>query len=252
MFDIKVAREEMKKLHAEATGHHEKYSADAAAKPTEDEVKAQEARIARLEKYEADIEASEKLARFAFTREEPKDGFKVTAKAVPVQKTADHIAAELAAKPRESYNREEYSAGLSSWVRGDEREDYATITVTGNTAVVPSVVVSPITPIKYNCYRAAAEKLGFKPESYGNTAPAVVPVISSTSGGLIPEGTQNSQNDASPSIGNMTLTAHGYQSKTYWYSNEFINAQSFDVTSTTLPDFKAHGNTALPPQYPPH
>ncbi|HWE95749.1 MAG TPA: phage major capsid protein [Tepidisphaeraceae bacterium] len=234
MFDIKTAREEMKKLHDEATAHVEKYSA-ADAQPTDEDTKAQDARFARLEKLRSDIEASEKLARFAFTKEEPKDGSKVTAKAVPVQKTPDHIAAELASKPRDSYSRDEYASGLSSWVRGDEREDYATITVSGNSAIVPQVVTSPITPIKYNCYRAAAEKLGFKPESYGNTAPAVSPVISSTSGGAIPEGTQNTQNDANPSIGNITLAAHGYQSKTYWYSNEMINAQSFDVTTSTLP-----------------
>jgi HK97 family phage major capsid protein len=137
-------------------------------------------------------------------------------------------------KAREAYSREEYAAELSAWAK-DEKDEYAAITVSGNSAIVPQSVSKPITPVTYNPFRAAYSKLGLTPESFGNTAPVVMPVITSTSGGLIPEGTLNTPNDASPAVGTIALSANGYQSKTYWYSNELINSESWDVTSSTLP-----------------
>jgi HK97 family phage major capsid protein len=227
MIDIKATREQMQKIHAEASAHTEKYATADAVAPTAEETAAQEARFAQLDKMNKAIEEQEKLARFSFTKEQP-----VKATAVePAKQAAQHF--EPAALPQAT--KETYAKELSSWARSDEPETYATISVSGNAAIVPQIVVNPITPTKYNCYRAAYTALGLKPESFGNTAPAVVPVITSSSGGLIPEGVQNSSNDAAPAVATLTLTAHGYQSQTYWYSNELINAESFDVTSSTLP-----------------
>jgi HK97 family phage major capsid protein len=227
MFDIKTAREEMARIHADATSHVEKFAKDD-AKPTDDEAKGQDARFARLEKLAADVDAAEKLAKFAFSGEQ-----KVSAKIVKDVKHPDQIVAETPAIA--DISREGYAKALSSWARGDDAEDYATITVSGNSSIVPKVVSQPITPVKTNVYRRAYAAMGLKPESYGNTAPAVTPVITSSAGGLIPEGTQNTSNDASPTIETITLNAHGYQSSTFWYSNEMINAQSWDVTTSTLP-----------------
>jgi HK97 family phage major capsid protein len=227
MFDIKTAREEMAKLHNEASQHVEKFS-KAEVTATDDESTAQKARFERLEKLAADIDSAEKLAKYAFSKEQTTP----TVKAVRDIKHPDHVAFE---SPAPAPTRETYAQQLSSWVRGDEREDYATITVSGNSAIVPVAVSAPLTPTKYNCYRAAYLKLGYKPESFGNTSPNVIPIITSTSGGLISEGTQDTAYDADPSVASMTLHAHGYQSKTYWYSNEMINAQQWDVTSSTLP-----------------
>jgi HK97 family phage major capsid protein len=234
MIDIKSAREEMARIHSEATAHVEKFSADTAT-ATDDEAKAQDARFERMEKLAKQIDDSQKLAKFAFSKEQP-----VAARAILPAKSADQIAIESPMQVDQS--REGYAKAVSEWVRtGEVPEAYATITTTtGSGILLPKIVSAPIFPIKTNVYRRALSALGQSPESYGTTATVASPVITPAAGGAITEGQQNTcGNDNAPSVGVINLAATGYHSGAFWYSNQVLMAETWDVTTSTLPALKA-------------
>jgi len=227
MIDIKTAREDIAKLHADATAHLEKYSTEAA--PEADQ-KAQDERFAKMEQLTAKVAEAEKLAKYAYSKQ-PANGHV----AIISDKSPDQVRIEVGNTVDTS--REGYARAVSEWVRtGEVPEGYAAITTaTGSGIMLPSIVASPLTPVKTNPFRRAYAMLGMTPESFGTTATVNVPVITSSSGGVITEGQSNTPSDGAPSVGNIALACQGYHSGTYWYSNMVIAAQTWDVTTSTLP-----------------
>ena len=230
MIDVKAIREEMSKLHAEASAQVSKYAAEDAGSPSEEEAKAQEERFAKLDAMQVRLDAAEKLAKYSFERGEPT--------VQGERKSEAHKAVERFEREQDAPAALDFAAydrAISAFVQKRNPEEYATITsVTTNGVMLPKVVTKPLTPTRTNVYRAAMAALGMEPESLGNTSDASVPVISSTSGGPIGEDA-NVNTDANPVVQAIKLTPAGYQSGTYWYSKLVVNAVDWSVSQSTLP-----------------
>ena len=236
MFNIKQAREEISKLHGEATAFVEKYSTTDA--PAEEQT-VQDERMAKLEKLANSIKASEKLATFAYSADAKGETVKAATVLKP-SKSAEQVEAETPVKA--DYSREGYDKGISDWVgTGQIAEEYATITTaTANSLLLPKVVTAPFLPLLTNPYRKALALKGLSPVSYGSTAAVTEPIITVNSGEALPEDkVQNSQGiadvDNVPTVSGVNLTPSGFHSKTVWISGLQLAANNWSFSASTLP-----------------
>lgn len=244
MIDIKTVREEMARIHAEASTFVETY---ANAEPTAEQQAEQDARMARLDKLAVSIDAAERLARYAYTGERP-EGVEAKRPAIVLpSKSKDEQAVEAyAAAPSKKLDRDAYAAELSAWVKGEDRDAYAAITTTGNSgALLPVSVRQSINLVNVNPYRQGLAVLGKSPVSYGSTEKVVNPVVSPFAGSALPEdGTTDTDANAPAKLGTIVHTPKGFQSGTFWYSGLEIGALSYDVTASHLPALAAASDYA--------
>lgn len=247
MIDISKIREEMARIHVEATAH-ETYAAGEGVEVKPDEQAAQDARIAQLEKYAKAIENAEKLAKFAYSGERPADVPEVKRPTVVMPtKSADEKAVEAYnAQPAKKMDREAYAAELSAWVRGDAPETYAAITTTsGSGAFLPLQVTKGINLVNVNPYRAALAAIGKSTVSYGSTAKVTNPVVTPFAGSALAEdGSSDTSADANAKLAKIVHTPSGFQSGTFWYSGLEIEALTYDITSSHLPALAAASDYA--------
>ena len=153
---------------------------------------------------------------------------------------ADEGRVQFAATGQDgTFNMAAYKAAMGKFVRtGETRQLYVVTTGTQSGAYLPKQVLQPVNIRRLqNCWRGVLAATGYQPIEVPSPSAFSLPVADDTavSGQTVSESVTSGTEADPDNTGAISFSPVNFGSKQVWYSNTMVLAQSFDVTSFTLP-----------------
>jgi len=223
MEKIQALRDEFATLHKEA--------GEIIAKGTEataDEAKANETRFSRMDTIKSVLDADSKLAKYAFTTNTN------VVKPVDVMNFADNAVIKV---HDAKFDRKEFGKNAMEWLKGrNYSEQFATQTSATQSGIyLPVEVAQPITPTAINSFRAGYAAWGLDVMQTPGTETLNIPVLDASAGGVVAENASSETENEPTLTKSIVSTVKTYQSGSEYFSNQVLNATSFDLISASLP-----------------
>lgn len=222
MDKINALRDEFATLHKEA-GEVIALGTDTTA----EQKTANEIRFGRMDTIKSVLDSETKLAGYAYAAAK-------VIKPVDVMNFASdaHISVKDA-----KFDRQEFGRNAMAWLKGGNySEKFATLTSASQSGIfLPVEVVQPLTPNAINSFRAGYAAWGLEPMQTPGTETLNIPVLDATAGGQVAENA-SSETENEPTLTKSIVSAvHTYQSGSEYWSNQVLNATSFDLITASLP-----------------